>query len=295
MRSALWQAENGLTVELYGGRPGKGRPYGFVSISSALGATAETARAPRQEGQTTYYATLDAMTVNLVGTGWLLGNRSHPARAEYDKARSFLAEAFAPDVWGTLTYYREDRAVRARCRAAATPAFTQAAETFLKFDVDLVSDDPCWWAAEEEIVCVGRSKKFFRFPWTPVLSPLGALERTARVVNPSTRTVYPTVEVYSTGQYVTLRNETTGGKVTIEHAIAGGEKLVVDLRDVTAWLWRQDGNGDYRQSEDVSHWMSLDSEPWGVVPGRNVLTIANDEPEDTPVAYIRWRLPVLGV
>ena len=69
----------------------------------------------------------------------------------------------------------------------------------------------------------------------------------------------------------------------------------MDLRDVSAFLYDRDETGVYQLQEDVSHWMSLDSQPWALRPGPNQVAIANDVPEDTPVAYIRWRVPSLGV
>ena len=107
--------------------------------------------------------------------------------------------------------------------------------------------------------------------------------------------IYPTLEVYTTGQYVRLTNLTTGKSVKIEHAIAEGQKLTVDLKDITAFIWERGTAGVFVLKEDVSHWMSLDSEPWDVVPGRNQIAIYNDVPEDTPLAFVRYRFPVVGV
>ena len=45
----------------------------------------------------------------------------------------------------------------------------------------------------------------------------------------------------------------------------------------------------------MSHWMSLDSTPWCLKPGGSRITISNEAPEDTPVAYVRYRIPSLGV
>lgn len=290
MRYASWESDNGRTVVFDGAGP-----YYFGAVNSPLGATAETGRAPRQDGQTTYHVALDARTANLTGSMRILGDPAHPAMAEYDRARSFLCEAFAPNRWGWLTYYREDGAVRLRCRPVALPTISAPVGTYSTIDIDFAADSPCWERAEEAVVCIGLILRFWRFPWSPRLGPLGAFDRFAGVENPGVEVIYPTVEVYSTGQVVTLANRTTGQAATIEHPIAQGEKLVVDLRDVTAWLWRQDGAGDYRRAEDVSHWMSLDSQPWGLAPGYNQIVVSNEVPEDTPVAYVRYRLPVLGV
>lgn len=102
------------------------------------------------------------------------------------------------------------------------------------------------------------------------------------VDNPAEENIYPSIEVYTTGQEVCLANRTAGEQVTIEHSIAENQKLVVDLKDVSAFLYQRDGSGDYQMQEDVSHWMSLDSVPWALRPGRNQVAITNDQPEDTP-------------
>ena len=107
--------------------------------------------------------------------------------------------------------------------------------------------------------------------------------------------VFPSLEIYTTGQYVKISNLTTGKSVKIEHAIAEGQKLTIDLKDITAFIWEKNAAGDYVKKEDVSHWMSLDSEPWNIVPGKNQIAIYNNVPEDTPLAFVKYRLPVVGV
>lgn len=291
MRSVAWKSDTGRTVVFDAGMG----PYIFKSLTSDLGATAETARAPRQDGVTTYHVSLDTRTINLEGAMQIFGDRDHPALAEYDKARAWLHQAFAPNRWGTLIYYREDGAVQVRCRPIATPTIGSPTVTLSSVDISFVTDSPYWETAEEYLVTVGVIQRFWRFVWAPRLAPMGAFHRFGVIDNPSEELIYPTVEITSTSQHVTLTNQTTGQFIKIEHAIEEGQKLTVDLRDVTAWLWELDEDGVYRQAEDVSHWMSLDSAPWGLRPGSNQVVITNEVPEATPVAYIRYRVPSLGV
>lgn len=296
MRKVSWVSESGYTVVFEGAGPyDSPGPYYFRELTSDLGATAETTRAPRQDGVTTWHVALDSRTVNLVGSMWVFGDRLHPAAAEYDRQRAFLAAAFAPNRWGVLTYYREDGAVQVRCRAAATPTFGPAVGTFATIDITLAADSPYWESAEETVEVVGVIRKLWHFPWHPVREPMGVYNPFAVTPNPTDVDIYPTIEVYSTGQYVTVENTDLGEFVTIEHPIAEGQKLVIDMSDVSAFLWERDGQGVYHRREDVSHWMSLDSTPWCLKPGGNHLAIRNDKPEDTPVAYIRYRVPSLGV
>lgn len=290
MRSVAWTSDNGRTVVF-----DTAGPYYFKSITSDLGATAETARAPRQDGATTYHVSLDTRTINLEGAMQIFGDAAHPALAEYDRARAWLHQAFAPNRWGTLVYRREDGAVQVRCRPTATPTISDPTVTLSSIDISFITDSPYWETAEELTVSVGAINKFWHFPWAPYRYPMGAFNRFGTIENPSEEIIYPTVEIYTTSQEVTLTNQTTGKAVKIEHAIAQGQKLVVDLRDVSAYLWEQDEAGDYQLEEDVSHWMSLDSEPWGLEPGSNRVAITNEVPEATPVAFIRYRLPSLGI
>lgn len=296
MRRVAWEPDSGRTITFEGDGPADAPgPLFFKNLSSDLSATAEVARAPRQDGVTTYYAALDARVINLEGWMWVTGDRNRSALAEYDRQRAVLHQAFAPHRWGTLTYYKEDEAVQVRCRPIATPTLGTPIGTFAPIDISFTTDTSFWESAKQYIVCIGIIQRFWRFPWTPVRGPMGAFNRLAGIENPSEEIIYPEVEVYTTGQQVTLLNQTTGQQITIEHAIKENQKLAVDLRDVSAFLLTQDGAGNYGTPKDVSHWMSLNSEPWGLQPGRNQVVVSNDVPEDTPVAYIKYRIPSLGV
>ena len=296
MRSVAWTSENGRTCTFEGGgpyeRPG---PFYFRELTSDLSATAETAKAPRQDGVTTYHTALDARTINLVGSMLVYGSRSGSARAAYDRQRAWLAQTFAPNRWGVLTYYKEDEAVQVRCRPLATPTIGTPVGTFSTIDISFTADSPYWESARETILAIGRVQKFWRFPWATRRYPMGAYTRFGMVENPTEENIFPTIEVYTTGQEVTLSNLTTGEAITIEHSIAENQKLVVDLKDVSAFLYQLDEAGDYQLQEDVSHWMSLESVPWSLRPGITQISITNDVPEDTPVAYLRYRIPSLGV
>ena len=296
MRHAAWISEGGDVLTFDPGGPWDSPgPLYFGSLTSDLSATAETARAPRQGGTTTYYAAPDGQSVNLTGSMLVYGTPAAPAAAAYDALRARLAQAFAPHRWGTLRYYREDGAVQLRCRPLATPTISQSVGTYSTVDISFTSDSPYWESAEEMVLAIGVTTRLWRFPWAPVRGPMGTFTRRGRVDNPTGESIWPTIEIFTTAQVVTLSNLTTGQSITLEHPVAEGEKLVVDLRDVTAVLWQRDGEGVYREEEDVSHWMSLDSHPWALEPGVNYVAITNDVPEDTPAAYLRYRLPSLGV
>lgn len=296
MRYVTWEPEGGQMVTLHGSGPWEGGgPYFFRRLTSDLGSTAESSRAPRQDGVTTYHVALDGRTINLEGSMLVYGDRLHPADGEYDLARSRLCELFAPNRWGILTYHRTCGAVRVRCRSLATPTISAPVGTYSEIDISFTADSPYWESAEETVEELGVIRKLRRFPWSPVRAPMGTFSPVAVLQNPTAVDIYPTIEVLSTGQRVTVSNLGTGESVTIEHAIDEGQKLVIDMRDVTAILWEKDDTGLWDRKDDVSHWMSLDSTPWCLRPGENRVTISNEAPEETPVAYIRYRVPFLGV
>lgn len=290
MRYVAWKSDCGLTVVF-----DSSGPFYFSDILDSLGAVAETVKAPRQDGATTYHTSLESRSVTLNGSMLVYGDKKNPAIVEYDKKRAFLAEALSPNRWGTLIYYRESGAVQLRCRPVAIPTISPPVGVRSTVDVDFVSDSPFWQSAQEHIVCLGVIMRYRHFPWAPVRGPMGAFSRYAIIENPSQENIYPTAEIYTTGQYVTLTNSTTGERATIEHPISDGQKLEVDLRDMSATLWTRSEAGDYNRPEDVSHWLSLDSQPWGLRPGVSQVAITNDVPEDTPLTFLRYRIPSLGV
>jgi len=290
MRSVAWISDNGQTFVF-----NEQGPFYYSELTSTLGATPETGKAPRQDGQTTYHVSLDEPTITFSGAMWIIGSKTNPAEAEFDRQRTLLNQAFSPNRWGTLIYYREDRPVQIRCRPIALPTISEKKGTYATIDIDFTADSPFWETATEYVISLGVNMKLLHFPWAPVRGPLGSYNRFANIDNDTTESVYPTLEIYTTGQFVRIANLTTGKSIKIEHAIAEGQKLTVDLKDITAFIWEKNEDGNYEQKEDVSHWMSLDSEPWDVVPGKNQIAIYNDVPEDTPLAFVRYRLPIVGV
>lgn len=175
------------------------------------------------------------------------------------------------------------------------PPSARPVGTFSTIDISFTADSPYWESAKEYILAMGVIQRFWHFPWAPYRYPMGAYTRFGMVDNPAEENIYPSIEVYTTGQEVCLANRTAGEQVTIEHSIAENQKLVVDLKDVSAFLYQRDGSGDYQMQEDVSHWMSLDSVPWPFGRAGTRWPSPTTSREDTPVAYLRYRIPSLGV
>lgn len=268
-------------------------PYLFKSLTDDLGATAETSKAPRQHGQTTRFVALDGRSINITGSLVAIGSPTFWAQAAFDRHRAELCAAFAPHRWGTLTYHTEDGNRQIRCHPATTPTFGERFSITCTLDIEFVTDSPYWEASDLNVYAVGVKVRRWHFPsHLPLV--FGSLTAKAHICNPTAETVYPVVEVMSTAQLVTVTNETTGLHISVNRPIGAGQKMVLGMEDMSAAIWTQE-DGAYREREDVSHWLSVDSDPWGLAPGENVISIANEHPEDTPVTYIKYRLPYLGV
>lgn len=289
MRSVTWESDAGHIVHL-----GGAEPYLFKSLTDDLGATAETVKAPRQHGRTTYYTTLDVRTINVTGSLVAYGSPTLSAQAAFDRHRAFLSQAFAPHRWGYLTYHTEDGNRRVYCRPIATPTYGERVSITCTLDIEFTTDSPYWESSDLYVYPVGVRIKHWHFPMRLPLV-FGSLAPRGIITNPTSEMIYPTVEVTSTAQLVTVTNETVGAHISINRPIGEGQKMVIHMEDASAAIWTQDEGGVYRETEDVSHWLTLDSEPWGMVPGENVVTISNEIPAETPITYIKYRIPYLGV
>lgn len=174
MRYVSWASDSGQIVTFDGCNVHDGGgPFYFNELTSELGGTSETFRAPRQDGATTYHTALDTRTINLAGSLLAFGGSGRPALAEYDRLRAFLHQAFAPHRWGMLTYYKEDEAVQVRCRPVSTPTIAEPTGTFSTVDIDFVTDSPYWESAKEQIVSVGMIERYWHFPWVPTCGAMG--------------------------------------------------------------------------------------------------------------------------
>lgn len=289
MRSITWESDAGHIVHM-----GSTIPYLFKALTDDLGATAETAKAPRQDGRTTYYTSLDVRTINVTGSLVAYGSQTFSAQAAFDRHHAALCQAFAPHRWGYLTYHTEDGNRRVYCRPIATPTFGERVAVTCTLDIEFTTDSPYWESSDLYVYAVGVRIKRWHFPMRLPLV-FGSLAPRGLITNPTSEIIYPMVEVTSTAQLVTVTNETAGAHISINRPIGEGQKMVIQMEDASAAIWTMDGGGVYRETEDVSHWLTLDSEPWGMIPGENIITISNEIPAETPLTYIKYRIPYLGV
>lgn len=291
MRSVTWESDDGHTVHM-----GATGPYYFKNLTDGVGTVAETFRAPRQSGQTTCFTALAARSFSITGAMEVFGNRGFPAQAAFDRAKSALCMALAPHRWGYLTYHTEDGDRRIHCRTVSTPGFGERVgrTTYCTLDIEFTADSSYWESSDLYTAAIGVRMDLWHFPMA-LPTVFGSLTARASITNPTGEIIYPTVEITSTAQLVTITNVTAGKHISVNRPIGAGEKMIVGMEDASAAIWRRDAGGGWREFEDVSHWLTLDSDPWGLIPGENVISIDNEIPDDTPVTYIKYRLPYLGV
>ena len=286
MRTALWESDNGRTIRL-----GHEPPFLLANLDgNIMQGRAEAVTPPRSDGEYTAFLTNGPRTINITGSIIAYGNKTYPAQTALDDLKSGLCEAFNPKYFGRLTYYSEAGGRSIRCRPAALPSFEKRAVNTHAFDIDLRSDSSVWEGAEEITVTLGDYKKLFRFPWHVSGTVFGYSVKTARVLNRSTEDIYPVVEVSPTADLVTVSNKTTGRFISVTRPIRQGQRLVIDMREYSAVIHSENGS-----SSDVSFWLTPDSEYFPLAPGINIITVENENPNETPVTRIRYRPPYMGV
>lgn len=297
MRSATWISDSGTTIKFCGANPrDRSAPYYFRRLTDSLGATAETVKTPRQDGQTTSYTSLGNRSIVLEGQLWVLGSLDAPIRQLRDRQRALLAQAFIPNTWGLLIYYTEDGARQIRARPVSKPTITEGDNPGLcNISIDFTTDAAYWSSTELYTEMAGGYTANWRFIWSPVSAPMGTYRPWAYITNNWVEPIYPTIEVYTTSRIVTLTNNTAGKSITINHPIEEGQKLVVEMEEVIVILWEMDKAGVYQEKEDVSHWLGLGSDPWQLIPGINHVIVSNENPNDAPISVISYRLPYAGV
>ena len=290
MRYITWESDNGRTVEM-----SKSLPYLFGELTDRMGANAEISRAPRQDGQITHYATLATHTINVTGSVVAFGNKNNNAQAVFDRMKSDLSQAFAPNRSGLLIYHREDGDAQIRCRPLAIPTFGSRHNNSCTVDIELESDASFWEKSVTNLSTIGGQEKMWRFPMAFKPLVFGAFYPFGRIENPTAETIYPEIEITSTSQTVRVENSTTGLFIELNRPIMDNQKMVIQTEDASAAIWERTETGGWEEKENVSHWLTLDSNPWGLIPGVNVVKVSNEIPEETPITNIRYRLPVLGV
>lgn len=288
MRRIEWHAANGDVLYF-----GTSLPFLMDTFyPGTASASAEVTRAIGTDGQNTHAVVRDPITPSLTGNIIASGASYEESQKNLDTLRRKLQAAIDPKHFGTLIYHNYSGSYRLRCRPIAGPTLGKRFGNTYPMDIEWMSDAPYWvWNKRNEIT-IGILGKRWVFPWAISPTIFGIIYNDSKMQNPTNIDIYPSITLSNTkSDKITLGNRTTGDYVTIEHSIAMGESLVIDMSLPGITLIHADG-----QCSDVTHWHSLDSTfPWCIIPGENEIYSAVDTTNLTPEIHIAWDTPEVGV
>ncbi|MDL2273975.1 phage tail family protein [Oscillospiraceae bacterium OttesenSCG-928-G22] len=286
LRTARWESENGFTARFH-----PNTPFLLHGITDTLGAEAQIVKAPGQDGATTYAVSLGQPVINLVGSLRASGATFDEKRKHFDRLQDELSRAFLPNRFGLLIDERPGGYRQIRCRPIAKPSFGARIGNMCSVDIEFLADMPHWTTVDETLLTLGMEVGGFRFPLR-LPTRMGTYTKTGILKNGTGENIWPVIEIFSASEYVSVKNLTTGKKTEINRPIAAHQKMVIDTYNTRAVVWQMDEQGDWAEVEDVSNWLTLDSEYWPLVPGRNEVQVSNEVMGQDVVTVIRYRTPV---
>ena len=173
-----------------------------------------------------------------------------------------------------------------RARAITTPTETGRTHNTIKYEVELVADSPYWQDSELQEVKIGDLQGLFSFPLRFPFK-MGRYTSSSTIYNPQDEEIKPIFEVYSVLGKLVIENTMTGGEMTVNHNITAEQKMIIDVGEGTVSLYQ---NGNFVQ--DISNW--LEGDFITLAPGKNIIKVANDVPDDLPACKLLYRIPVWG-
>ena len=286
MRVVKWESDNGFTLTF-----NNSNKYLCRDLNDDLGAEAQVVKSPGQDGATTYEVTLGQPIINLMGSLHSRGNTYDKTRAGFDHLTDEVSRAMRPNIFGTLTDYRPGGARKIRCRPIARPKFGARIGGSCTIDVEFIADTPFWTQENDVVTTFGKEIGEFRFPLR-LPTRMGLYSKSALVDNTTGIPIFPTIEIFTTSAWISFQNDTTGEYLKVDHVVSQGQKLVIDTAGTRVTLWEQDAEDNFVLREDVSNWVTLDSEYWAIVPGKNVIRVVNEVADSGVVAILRYSVPV---
>ena len=288
VRSVEWHAANGDVI-----RFSEDKPFMLARFFTGTpSGAAEVVRGIRTDGQTTYHVTAEALTPSLSGSLHAGGKGYYETQRYFDKLTERLQAALDPKLFGVLIYHKFSGSFRLPCRPVAGASFGERIGGSADFDIDWVSDVPRWTAAKAEALSVGVVRPMWRFPWAIAPTVFGSITSEGVINNPTHIEIYPLIIIGNTvSGNIQFGNRTTGAVSTLEHSIARGDVLEIDMSVPSVTLISAGG-----EAADVTHWLTVDSVfPWSIMPGENVIYSAVDDPELSPIITLKWYLPEGGI
>ena len=167
------------------------------------------------------------------------------------------------------------------------PAFTgvDPVDWIREADLDLVAQDPCWYALEELVQYPLRGfTGGFYLPFALPVS-FGTVGGSLTITNPGDVPSGCTITVH--GRMVTpvITNETTGETITIKQTVDTGEILTITTYDGNRSVTLTDALGNV---SNAMHYVTIGSTYWQIHPGENVMQITAAEADTDAVAYVSY-------
>jgi len=283
MYTAQWYSDNGIYIQF-----GEKKPFILNEpLGQPLGAQAQTIKAALQDGATTYFSALEQRTIPIKFTLCAEGNSNLLVKTVLDEHLNLISMAFLPKTMGWLLYQNGRGGNLIRARAVTTPTEIGRTNNIIKFEVELIADSPYWQDSILHEVKIGDLDKQFSFPFTFPFK-VGSYTSSSIIHNPQAEEIKPVFEVYSVVDDLTIKNETTGATMTINHNIAENQKMIIDVAESTVFLYE-----DGVFVSDISNWMDGDFITF--IKGDNTIKIVNDAPDDLPACKTIYRVPIWGV
>lgn len=276
MVTIQWKSDNG--IYLFAGN--RGGFYLPAPIETTISSVVQAVRSPLRDGRKTYNPVLDRMVIRFDLAVEVRGTRNVNAFIMRDEIKNTVAEAFSPKRYGELICYNNAGEQYARCLPTQTPRIKSETSSLLVYDVELVSDYATWLGEKKEEF-IGRKENLLLYPVT-YPATYGSMIPGCIVMNTSRSIAYPVFEVSTSSAQFGVENQTTGKSFTLNHAIAAGEKAVIDTYENTVYLMAADGS-----ATEISHY--LDGDFVTLAPGKNILESHNDTLGDVPNCRMIWR------
>lgn len=256
--------------------------------------------APSVDGTMTYSASLGGMRVPIDARvlAFNMGSKGRPVELVIDQYKRLLCDAFNPKRTGILTYKCRTGEYFLTARPESIPGFGAIDGGSLPFTVDLYSDDPYWQSTAIHTLDIGVTNPLVSTPMN-LPAELGQIISTSSDVhNVTNNDIYPVIRFWPSESRIELTNETTGKRLRLNTQISDGLYVDVDTAPTknTIILYRLNSIGEYEETDNVTYWLTLDSDSeFYIVPGINKIRADYVTAGTLPAVTITWREREVGV
>jgi hypothetical protein len=227
-----------------------------------------------------------------------IGFKTRPVETVIDEYKQLLCDAFNPRLVGRLTYRTTTGTYYVEATPDAVPTFEEIVGSTLAFAVELTADMPYWQSDILHRTDVGMTSPMANLPTALPFSPGSIVSVVGTATNKTHNDIYPIVRFNASARPVVLRNMRTGQTLQLNSGVSDGYYVEIDTADTkqTVTLWRETDSGEYEEIENVTHWLTVESDAaFVIVPGSNTLIVDNVTAASEPAVSVFWRDRWLGV